>query len=322
MFVMNADITIGKFKPVKPVSMQWKHSVNSYADTATITLPAMCRIKRNGEVMYDMVNTGEQIAEEMPVLIMAGYNGRNMPVFEGYVSRIKYSVPLEVECEGFSYLLRRKVFSRSYPSTTVKQILNDLVQGTPVTVHPQTADVRLPLVRFDKVAGTEVLEYLKKNLMSVYFIGSKLYAGIMQLPLTGIVNYRLNWNTIGDSGLSFGERQKVIVNMQVEKKSPDGSRKKSKAKALAPGVKVKKVTIDYTQDQLDALEKKETEKEAQKGFEGSITAFLQPVAMPGMAVHITDARYPERSGKYFIEEVSGSLSQSGGRLQVKLGNRL
>lgn len=321
MFVMNADISIGKFKPVKPVSMQWKHSVDSYADMASFVIPAMCRMVREGEV-YSQVNTASLITEGMPVTMTAGYNGNTREVFKGYISRIKYSVPLEVECEGFSYLLRRIVFTKSYPSTTVKQILNDLVNGTPLTVHTQAANVNLPAVRFDRVAGTEVLEYLKKNLMSVYFIGAELYAGIQQLPVTKSVKYRLNWNTVGDSGLSFGEMPKAIVNFQVEKKNADGSRNKSKGSPIAPGVKVKRVTIDYSQSDLDALEKKETEKEQQKGFEGSITAFLLPVAAPGMAVQITDARYPERSGKYFVEEVSGSLSASGGRLSIKLGNRL
>ena len=40
-----------------------------------------------------------------------------------------------------------------------------------------------------------------------------------------------------------------------------------------------------------------------RGYEGSLTAFLIPFAEPAMAVEIEDTKYPERSGKYFIEAV-------------------
>lgn len=327
MFIMTADIKIGQFAPVKPTAVQWQHSVDSYADTATITLPALCRVVREGEV-YSQVNTAQQFTEGMPVQVWAGYNGNNPLVFDGFVSRIKYSVPLVVECEGYSYLIRRKVFAASYPATTVRQILTDLVAGTPITISPLTADVAIPAVRFDnRTTGDQVLEFVKKNGLAVFFKGSELYAGIEQHPQLAkgsepptAIPYRLNWNTIGDDGLSFGPYTGTVVNIRAEKKNTDGSKKRGGL--VAPGVKVKTVTLDYTQEQLDKVSAEETAKLQQKGFEGTLTTFLQPIAQKGMAADITDARYPERSGKYFIEQVSGSFSTSGGRLTLKLGRRL
>jgi len=320
MYVLTADIKVGPYKAIKPAEMQWQHSVDSYANTASFTIPALCRLVRQGE-SYSNVNTAAQLAEGMPVQLYAGYNGQNRLVFDGYVSRIKYNVPLQVECEGYSYLLRKKIVNLGYASTTVKQLLNDLIAGTPIKLHPKTADVSLPALRFSRVAGTEVLEYLKKNMLTVTFYGDTLYAGIEQLPVTSENRYRLNWNTVGDDGLSFGPYQGTVVNIKLEKKKADGSRKRA-AGPLKPGEKLKRVTADYTEAELKKLQDEQTQKEQLKGFEGSLTTFLIPTAEPGMTANITDGRYAERSGKYFIEEVSGSLGRSGGRQTLKLGRRL
>lgn len=319
MFVMQANITIGPYLPVKPAGMQWQHSVDDYADTASVTLPAISRLKRDGEV-YEGINTASQLQEGMPVKLEAGYNGRLRTVFEGYVSRIKYGVPLVLECEGYSYLLRRKVYSASYARTTVRQLLTDLVQGTPISISRQTVDTVLPAVRFDKVPGIEVLEYLKRNLLTVYFNGNELYAGLRELQVPASNTYRLNWNTVGDDGLSFGPVQKNIVNVQVEQRKPNGSRQRSSSKKT--GVKVKRVSLQYTQAEQDAIAAALTAKEEQKGFEGTLTTFLEPAATKGMSAKIIDGRYTERSGRYFIEAVAGSLDRSGGRQKLKLGRRL
>lgn len=317
---MQANITIGPFAAAKPVAMSWKHSVDDYADTATVTLPAMARLVRDGEV-YEGINTATQMKEGMEVRMEAGYNGRLREVFKGYISRIKYGVPLELECEGYSYLLRRRVFSKSYASTTVRQLLADLVAGTPISISAKTANVALPAVRFDKVAGTEVLEWLKKNMLTVYFIGSELYAGLQQAQVPAVVPYRLNWNTIGDDGLSFGLAEKNIVNVVVEQRKADGSRQKSRG-ALRPGEKLRRTSLRYTQAEQDAVAAALTAREEQKGFEGSLTTFLEPAALAGMTAALTDGRYPERSGRYYVEAVEGSFGSGGGRQTLKLGRRL
>src|SRR5882762_1162378 len=102
MFRMTCDIYIGKFKPVKPNAVKWARSVDNYSDSATIKLPAISMLKREGD-FYERVQTGLQFKEGMPVTINAGYNGRNDTRYRGFIRRINFTVPLELECEGYSY---------------------------------------------------------------------------------------------------------------------------------------------------------------------------------------------------------------------------
>ena len=283
-------------------------------------MPALCRLKSKAAV-YSIVNTAQQLKEGMGVKIWAGYNGRNSLVFEGYISRIGYSIPLQIECECYSYLLRRNTFNASYRNATVRQVLLDAIKGTPILLHPATVDVNMGATRFNGNANAlQVLDWLKRNMMRVYFVGNKLYAGIEMLPVTGTVRYRLNYNTVSDNNLHFGPKPPVTINISPELKASNGTRKRGGHDA--PGKKVKRVALQYTQAQLDKVAHEANKQQELKGFEGTLEAFLEPMAQVGMAADIEDTRYPERNGKYFIEAIEGSLSQSGGRLNIKLGGRL
>jgi hypothetical protein len=171
------------------------------------------------------------------------------------------------------------------------------------------------------VAATEVLEWLKKNLLTVYFRDSELYVGLQQAQVPATVAYRLNWNTVGDEGLSFGPFQKNIVHVQVEQRQADGSRQRSNALQRA-GTVVKRTYLRYTQAEQDAVAAALTAQAEQKGFEGTLKTFLEPPVTPGMSAVITDGRYPERSGRYYVEAVEGSFDKNGGRQVLKLGRRL
>lgn len=320
MFRMTCDITIGPFKPFKPTGFTWQHSVDSYTNTATITVPAIARMVRRGEV-YSNVNTAQQFAEGMPVAIWAGYNGVNTRVFDGFVSRVKYNVPLQIECEGYSYLLRTRTFTASYPMITIPQLLAELVKGTPITIHPATVVANVGPVRFGGVSGSEVLEWLKKQGMKVWFAGRQLYVGLEQLQEPHRIAYRLNWNTIGDDGLNFTNMPRAVVNFRVDKKNTDGTRQRNKG-PLRPGEKVKHTHIELTTAQKEQLERTLQQEEMYKGLDGQLNTFLWPMAYPTQTAVITDGRFPERSGHYFIQAVQGSFDQSGGRLAVKLGRRL
>ena len=55
------------------------------------------------------------------------------------------------------------------------------------------------------------------------------------------------------------------------------------------------------------------------GYEGNITAFLEPATNKGMVAKITDKQYTDRTGLYFIESVAGEFGTGGGRQTIGLG---
>lgn len=323
---MQAEVKIGAFKKaIKPNAVEWKGSVDNYSDTAMVKVPGVARL-RTTDNQYSTVNAAEQFTEGMKVGIYCGYNG-NLPLrFEGFIRRINFTIPVEIECEGYSYQLRKKEgYTKSYGSTTVRQVLADLIAGTDIKLSSFIPDIPLKNIYFKNVKGTDVLDYLKdKCLLTIKFTGAQLYCGLVQTEPANVVKLRLGWNVIKDGDLKFDTgKELATVNIQIEKRNADGTKTKANVGAKDGASKILKIRhIDDPALQKEIADKKRKELQY-RGYEGSITLFAIPVVLPGDAVDIIDKRYPQRTGKYFVEAVEGSMSVSGGgRQKVKIGATL
>jgi len=323
MFRMTSDILIGNFKSVKPNAAHWERSVDNFSDSATIKLPAIAMLKRLGDE-YERVQTGQQFKEGMQVTINAGYDDVNDLRFRGFVRRINFTIPMELECEGYSYQLRKKLdFNKSYKNTTVRKILNDLIQGTNIKLSSKIPNIPLEKAVFQNCTGIQVLEWFKeKCLLTVYFNFDELYVGMQQLEPKTTKRFRLGWNVIKDNELKFNDQKEFAeVRIQMESRKKDGTKEKAfvgkkdgQVKKLKSVIKDKSVLTAIAQEQRNTI--------LNQGYEGSITAFLVPYVEQGMAAHIDDAKYPARTGKYFVTGVTGDFSNGGGRQKIYIGNTL
>lgn len=75
-------------------------------------------------------------------------------------------------------------------------------------------------------------------------------------------------------------------------------------------------------EELATLAQYELERLSYNGYDGAITTFLEPRAMPTMIADITDKQYPERDGKYYIEAVETTFGTGGGRHKVTIGQKI
>ncbi len=321
MFAMTASVKFDGFKAVKPNALTWNRSVDNFSDTATIKLPA----KANTE-QYKIVITGTQFPEGTKVSILAGYDGDNDLQFKGFVRRINFTVPVEIECEGYSYQLRKKIgINKSYKTTTVKNILTDLIQGTDIKLHPAIPNIPIEKVAFQSASGIQVLEWLKeKCLLTVYFIFDELYVGGQQLAPGQTVKFRLNWNVIKDNELKFNEKEFADVKITVLHRNATGVLSGQSAAnnngQVSGTKKIRTLLSDPTA--MKAIAERERKLLINRGYEGAIMAFLKPHFEPGMAAALEDRQYKQRQGKYFGTGVEGSFSKGGGRQKIKIGNSL
>ncbi|RXK57572.1 hypothetical protein ESA94_20450 [Lacibacter luteus] len=318
---MTADIIVGPYKPFKPHSFSWKRSIDSYTDSAVIKIPAVAVVRRVGD-QYKQVQTGLQFAEGMKVEAYCGYDGNNPLRFKGFIRRVNFSVPLEIECEGYSYQLRKKEgYTKSYASTTVKQLLRDLCAGTDIVLSDSIPDIPLKNIYFKNVKGTDVLDYLKsKCLLTIYFNYEVLYCGLKMTEAQTTVKHRLNWNVLKDDQLKFEQNRELAkVTIQLEKRGKDGTKTKSKNGPKDGMLKILKVRHIDSEALMQQIAEEERKKLLFKGYEGVITTFLFPVVEPGMASQIDDVRYPERASTYFCEKVEGDFNSSGGRQKISIG---
>ena len=161
MFVMTSDIKVGGYS-VKPTSVRWKCSVSNFTDTCTITLPLSLYVKTEGITTGNDENVKDIIFNEgMSVEISLGYDGQNTRRFAGFVNRINYTTPLSIECEGYSWQLRKIRITKSYKTTTAKDILLDLISGTDIKLSKAIPDLPLKNVWFKDCPGVKVLDIEK-----------------------------------------------------------------------------------------------------------------------------------------------------------------
>ena len=327
MFLMTCNIIIDKFRPFKPNFFSWKRSVNDYFDNALIKLPAITTMKSANNT-YEKVETGYQLKEGMNVRIMAGYDGRNVERFIGFIARIKHTVPLELECEGYAYLLRKvKDYSKSYRQTTVKEVLADLVNRVPdkqIILSDNIPVIPLSNIHFKNFTGIDLLDYLKKNcFLSIYFNGNVLYAGLLEAEVKKTVKFRLGWNVIKDNDLKFeANRENANVKIQVQIPTNTGQKRVVEHGAKEGNIKVIKPKHINDQATLEMIAKVQKERVVNAGYEGKITAFLEPYVEPGMAALIEDKKFINRTGKYFIQGVEGSFGANGGRQVISIDSFL
>lgn len=326
MFIMTADITIGSFKPFKPHSVSWKRSVDSYSDSALIKIPAIAMLKTTGDT-YKQVESGLQFTEGMKVQIDCGYNGKNITRFKGFIRRINFSTPIEIDCEGYSYQLRLKTnFNKSYPSgTKMRTVLTDLVQGTDIKLSPLIPDVTVTSpMPFPNSSGIQVLEWFKERMaQTIYFNYDELYVGLKEIPSRGTAKYKLGWNVVKDNDLKFNDKKEhANVRIQLQSRNKDGSYTKEIYDSKFTDVKVVRVYVKFDDAYMKLMAQDLKSKWVNKGYEGMITTFGVPYVEPGYTAGIQDPRYVQRTGNYFVETVDGDFSPNGFRQKVKIGNSL
>jgi hypothetical protein len=350
MFVLNSDISIAQYKRVKPVDVRITKSIFDYVDKAIIRLPITARIVRAGKVITDSVETAKQFNEGDPVTIMLGYNNVLNNEFSGFISRVNFTSPLEVEAEGYSYQLRKQTYTKTFVKAELLDILKFLVTGTDIKLDEQ----QIPAFVIEKLklsghSGIEALEKIKEcshQTIHIFFTGNLLYAGLLGLnyktlnefPQKPNVTYRLGWNVIKDNSLKLrqAKNSNVIVKVVGEKK--DGT----KETVVVNG---KKQTQDHVESTTvtagisgethvikshAVIDKASLEKiaEAKKlkitydGYEGIITTFLQPYCEPAFRADLQDQKYVERSGKYLVQSVETIYGTGGARRRVGIGLKL
>lgn len=342
-FALGSYIELGKYKAVKPIDVKVEKSIFQYTDKALIRLPITARIKTPDTTVSETLETAKAFNEGDAVLIQLGYNGSLKTEFEGFVSRVNFTQPVEVECEGYSYQLRKKSYQKTFVKAQLLDVLTFLIAGTDIVLdEEQIPSFVIEKLVLQKHSGTEALELIKKishNLIYVIFSGRSLYAGLLGLDYKNLKNfpqkpnvkYRLGWNVIKSNDLKLrqAKNQDYTVHYIGEKK--DGTKEKitvgGKAKTIgAAGVSGETITkrthaVTDTES-LTKLAEADLLKNSYDGYEGKLTTFLQPYCEPAYRAAVEDLRYPERSGNYLVESVETTYGASGARRKVGLGLKL
>lgn len=324
MFVLCSKISIASkkngdfaFKGVNDLRI--KLSIGSYVDTCTIKIPTTAKLNTSSspteQAVYAFV-AGDAITVDL------GYNDEFKTEFKGFVSKVGYSTPVEVECEGYSYLLKRKNINKSWKTTTLREVCEYITDGTGIKLSPAIPQIALKNYVVHNAAATKVLDYLIEQYKLVaYFNFDELYVGLEELASAGKVEYALGYNTVDANSLKYQNADDVRLKIVAKTTKKDGA-KELYTCGDADGA-VREIIVknsEITQVQKSANDYLTRYKYT--GFTGSFTAFLQPFASIGYSCKIIDTRYKERSGTYFLYSVEVTFGMNGARRICELTKKL
>jgi len=354
-FYLTSEITIGDYKRVMVNKVTWKTDVGNFIDSCNITLPRASYLVNPPGLQTEGLDFAEiekqkiyQFKEGDKVDVVLGYNGKNVRRFSGFVRRVKLGIPVELECEGYGYQLYDVIFNKSYSSTTVRQILQDVTATTDIKLSSEIPNVPLKNVRFKNATGIQVLEYPKKEVqLAVYFNFDELYVGTLFGKVQSTVKVRIGYNTVKDDDFQqrkVDKEMKIVVREKDQKGTVTKTKSKLKLTDAQKEAERKRKEAERQEKAIQRVTKKyDNEKEIKikaglpsvivkdivnrlqlkenyRGYEGNIQLFLVPYVNKGMVLNVDGGRYSkEKSGMYFIESVSGEYGESGGRQTVGLG---
>lgn len=325
-FVLNSNITInstnnGDYSFNGVHELRTKRSVGSYVDTCMITLPTTAYLSSNLQVTVQSVyafHIGDKITVKL------GYNGVLEKEFEGFVSKVGYSTPIEVECEGYSYLLKKKNINKSWKTTTLREVCEYITNGTAIKLSDSIPQLPLVNYKVHNATATQVLDNLIEQFKLVaYFNFNELYVGLEETNISTAkkVSYGLGYNTADVNGLKYQRSDDVRIKVVAKTSTKDGGKELFTCGDSDGAVKeiivknanlndVKKIADDYLA------------RYKYTGFTGSLTGFLQPYAEPGYSCKLIDKRYEQRSGTYFVYGTEVTFGMSGARRVVELTKKL
>lgn len=307
-----------------------KRSIYSIGSTAKMKIPATAYFKQAGEPKT-AVETAKQFKTGDDIVIKLSYLAYPYNIeFKGFVKRINYAFPVEIECEDWIYWLRRKQIKKSWePGVTLKKVLNYIISDT----H---RDIKLsgevPQITFTgnfpiNSNAADALQRIKDEygLIAYFETDGTLYVGLSYVPDKGVVKYHLG-----------GEQSNVVTAKDLKYRFADDIRLKIKA----INIKLDNTRIEAelgdsdgeqrtlyfynieSKQELEMLAKQEIDKLKFDGYDGKITSMLIPFSEPGMTAEITDPEYPDRSGSYYIESTEVRYGINGARRIVEIGNKM
>lgn len=336
MFVLTSDVTIGKFRFSGVNAVEIKRSIHSIAETATITVPSISRIVNNGKTLPGNSITGQQFRDGDPVTINLGYNGALQTEFRGFVKQRSMKMPLTIECEGYSWLLRRNSVSNFWQSISVKNLLEAAVSRIDsrykISVRCDI-DIELTNVAINQESGFDIIKkilaYTDGNVTCFFIKPDVLWCGLLYTPVAkgdnvlnmNRVKYRMGYNVIKDNSLTQHTTEHQPTEVKYSKKHGNGDKATEASDAFRNHARTHSKILNQIKHS-GALKQLANEKAFQlnySGYEGHISTFLQPYVEPGYEAYISDDRYPELDGSYLVESTEVHFGQSGARRVVEIG---
>lgn len=257
------------------------------------------------------------------VKVELGYDDNLKAVFEGFISRVKLTVPIELEVEDQMYSLKKKqVANLSYASVDLKTLIKDINTGVTndINQNQELGKVRIS----NNATVAQVLDYIRKEYsIYSYFQDGKLRIGrpyYKESPTE--YTFGFEDNIIEDS-LEYMNDKDVKIKVRAygirssDNKIVEAYWPSNQAEGEQTSIKIDNLgsASDY-----EALAKRHYEAQKYTGYRGTFTTFGAPLVSHGDIVKFKSAKYPEReTEKYLVKQVELKFGVNGYRQVIEVG---
>lgn len=320
-------ITIGErisFYRCKSITIE--RSVQTMSATAKLELPREFRnavdaggksVAVEGESILKHIKRGDSIT------ISFGYDGDLEVEFEGYITAVGADIPLLLECEDEMWQLRKA--ARITKSITSGKLI-DILKAVIPSKYTVECDAAYSIGKWLIQDSTpyEVLKELreKAHIRAFFKNPGVLRVGmVIDFKPEADFEYHFERNVRRGSQLKFKRKEDQALEVTVKSKQANG--KELSYSTGEKGGNTTNITV-FPGMSLADLKKWATklyESESFDGFEGTLDGWCYPRTVPGASAVVTRPFYEDRhqDGRYFIEAVTTTVSESGG---IKRSNKL
>jgi hypothetical protein len=306
----------------------WK----DFTDTGEMKLPH--KFKKDNKVIF--VGEDNLFKKGDSVSVLAGYFPTKQSVFNGYLSSIKPSIPVEMKFEDAAFLLKQTNLTLSFESVTLKELLTACLSKAKEKatgyvleglnkIQVEAIDAKLGVFRITNVNITQVLEELQKTYaLRSYFRDHILYVGLAYYGSGKTSSFEFEGkgiNTIIEHDLEYIKEDDLSFKVKAVSMLEDNT--KIEAEVGDPNGEQRTITkYNLTLEELKKAATREIEKLRYEGFRGSFKTFLYPVMYHGDSVEIIDPKTPEKNGVYLVESVEIEIGINGYFQTIKLGVKI
>jgi hypothetical protein len=332
------------------ISSSWKN----LTDTAKFIIPKNIIFKTKDGKSYDLSGKGKNITAgtHAPFIlrgdrisIEAGYwfydadgieqRPPTTTIFNGFISKVKIKIPIEIECEDNMWLLKQTTAPNKVFKGTLESMVEELIKplGFGLVKHPQGITTNVGVFRTQDETIGEVLDRLRKDLrIESWFRGNNLHcSSIVYFPneiadpqqvfefQSNIIDDSLDYSRVDD--ITLGANAISVNKVELTGTNADGkSKTKSKRLEAFVGKKGGEVRTLYffdvkTEAELKKMGEERLRRFYYEGYRGSFTTFGEPFVKHGDIIKLRDKVLPEREGAYFVKSVKRKFGVSDGYRQ-------
>ena len=347
------------------ITSSWKNLTG----TCKITFPKNIIIRRADGTKYDLSSTvnmiggsegsepplfarGDSVKVEECYWYYDAQGNEQRPdyytTFEGWITKVKTKVPIELDCEDNMYQLKQIQIpknKRFYPSNkwTAETMVKDLLQGTGFTLADPPSGVSTNIGDFrivDDITIGRMLEILQKDYhIESWFRGTVLHSSaIVYYPndpqqkspvfqdTKNIVQNDLDYTRqddilMGAKAISVNKTEATKVNSRGHATKVH---KRLEAFVGRSGGDVR--TLWFYDIATVAELKKQGELKLRRfyyeGFRGNFTTFGEPYTYHGDLARIQSLKFPDTNGTYFVKSVTRTSGVGGRRQKIELDLRV